>query len=172
MADDIHEMEVKGKMKAVVFSDSHGNFPVLERIAAKNPDAGLFIFLGDGVDEAETLSYLCSGKKFLLLRGNCDWESGFPETAVTKFCGKSLFCTHGAGYGVKRGTDFAVSEAKAQGADILLYGHTHEAFVGEAEGVLIMNPGSCSKPRSGKASYGIIEVSDGGEITLRISEDF
>lgn len=157
-------------MKAVVFSDSHGNYAVLEAVVEKNPDAELFIFLGDGIDEAETLGYIYNEKRLLAVSGNCDYGSAAPEFALTEFCGKKIFYCHGAYFGVKSSLSGAISAAKEGGAEILLFGHTHIPFTGKKDGLYIMNPGSCGRPRTGVPSYGTIEISDSGEIVLSIKE--
>lgn len=156
-------------MKAVVFSDSHGSFAALEAIVQKNPDAELFIFLGDGIDEEENLSYLFSEKKFLAVRGNCDYGSDAPEFAAADFCGKRIFYCHGACFDVKRSLFGAVSAANEAGADILLFGHTHIPYIGREGSLFIMNPGSAARPRTAFPTYGVIEI-ESGEISMRIEE--
>lgn len=59
---------------------------------------------------------------------------------------------HGHKYGVKRSLETLKAAARKKGADILLYGHTHERFCSYEDGLYIMNPGSTSCPRDcGKA---------------------
>ena len=59
--------------RAVVFSDSHGDYDVLERIMERHRDnAELFIHLGDGERELEYLRFVYDEKKILFVRGNCD----------------------------------------------------------------------------------------------------
>ena len=48
--------------------------------------------------------------------------------------------------------DAVVQAAKERLCDIALFGHTHEAFVGEEEGVLLINPG-CMTRFSPKHTY-------------------
>ena len=57
------------------------------------------------------------------------------------------------------------SAARERSADIVLFGHTHlpyEAYIAsdseEEKSVWLFNPGSMSKPREGKPSYGIIDI--------------
>ncbi|MCI7805035.1 MAG: metallophosphoesterase family protein, partial [Oscillospiraceae bacterium] len=58
------------------------------------------------------------------------------------------------------------AKARSMGADIALYGHTHERFCAYEDGLYIMNPGSTSCPRDGrKPSFGIIDVSPSGIMT-------
>ena len=147
-------------MKLVVCSDSHGNLDVLEKILADNPEEDtVLIHLGDGEREVEYLRWLNSDKKILFVAGNCDFESSAPNYATAKFCGYEVFYTHGADFGVKGGLSMLKSKAAKHSAKIVLYGHTHCAFIGEEDGMMIMNPGSCSRPRMGKPSYGIIDFS-------------
>jgi len=43
-------------MKCLIFSDSHGNPTYMKRAIAKNPDAEVIFFLGDGISDAESLA--------------------------------------------------------------------------------------------------------------------
>ncbi len=150
-------------MRIVVFSDSHGKYDVLERIIERHlEDAELFIHLGDGEREFELISYVYTNKKMLFVSGNCDFSSSKPNYDIVDVAGKKIFFTHGDGFGVKLGLDSAIKEARKFHADILLYGHTHIPFVSYEDGLYIMNPGSCGRPRVGGPSYGIIDITDAG----------
>ena len=63
---------------------------------------------------------------------------------------------------MKDNLDIAKLFARKNGADILLYGHTHIAFTDYDDGLYIMNPGSCGRPREGLPSYGIIDITKAG----------
>ena len=54
-------------------------------------------------------------------------------------------------------------QARKQGADIDLFGHTHIGFTRYEDGLYLMNPGSLS--RAGEHSYGVIDLCDGGVFT-------
>ena len=52
-------------------------------------------------------------------------------------------------------------EAKARGADIVLFGHTHRPVIDTSEeGIIAVNPGSLSYPRQDgrKPSYALMEI--------------
>lgn len=150
-------------LRAVVFSDSHGNYDVLERIMERHKDnAGLFIHLGDGERELEYLKFIYPEKKILFAAGNCDWDSEAPDCGMVEFGEKRIFYTHGYRFGVKGGLEKAISEAESRGADILLFGHTHIPFIGRENGLYIMNPGSCACPREGAPTYGVIDFTENG----------
>lgn len=150
-------------MRAIVFSDSHGNYDVLERIMERHKDDGdIFIHLGDGENEFELITYVYGGEKMHFVAGNCDFGSERPDYDIIKFGGKTIFFTHGARFGVKGDLSMLKIVARKQEADIVLYGHTHVAYVGYDDGLYIMNPGSCGRPREGLPSYGIIDITDAG----------
>lgn len=150
-------------MRAIVFSDSHGNYDILEQIMERHKDDGdIFIHLGDGENEVELIRYVYNDKKIYFVSGNCDWGSDVPDYNIINFCGKTIFFTHGARFGVKNGIETLMAYARKSEADILLFGHTHISEVSYVEGIYVMNPGSCSKPRSGNPSYGIIDITEAG----------
>lgn len=129
--------------KLLVLSDSHGAFQRVEEILEKNSAIKTVIFLGDGESELEDMQNLYPDRRFFLVRGNCDWGGSAPTERVVEAGGHRLFCTHGHCYGVKSG-DFSAlkAAARAQGCDIILYGHTHTARVLYEEGIFLCNPGS------------------------------
>ena len=150
-------------MRVIVFSDSHGNYDVLEKIMERHKgDGDVFIHLGDGEREFELLTYVYNDKKLLFVSGNCDWGTDKPDYDIVKLGGKTIFFTHGARFGVKGDLNIAKLFARKNEADILLYGHTHIAETSYDDGLYIMNPGSCGKPREGLPSYGIIDITEVG----------
>ena len=91
----------KKNMRIVVFSDSHGNFGAVQRIFKQNQDAHLFIFLGDGAGEIDTISTLYPQKQILSVKGNCDIISQAPKELVyTAPDGRKIFACHGNTYSV------------------------------------------------------------------------
>ncbi len=156
-------------MRAVVFSDSHGNYDVLEQIMERHKDnADIFIHLGDGERELELIQYVYNDKKIYFVSGNCDWGTDKPDYDLIDFCGKKIFFTHGARFGVKGDLNILKLYARKMNADIALYGHTHIAYTEYDDGLYVMNPGSCGKPRSGNPSYGVIDITDAGVVTYTV----
>ena len=82
--------------------------------------------------------------------------------------GVRIFYTHGHNYNVKYGTQRLSETAKANCYDIVLYGHTHIAKILYEDGIYIVNPGSCSSPRAGKASYAVIDITKQGLMPIII----
>ncbi len=156
-------------MKIIVLSDSHGNYTVLRQTIEKHADADLFIHLGDGEREMNTLLLTNPQlqEKLHYLKGNCD--SGYlitgtqEQLVLTLPYGHRILAAHGHNYQVKFGTNRMKHEARALHADIVLYGHTHVGDCRYEDGVYIINPGSLSIPRDGKKpSYVVLDVSESG----------
>ena len=158
-------------MRIIVFSDSHGSYAALKHIVSNNLSADIFIHLGDGERELDRIVTEYPDKNFHHVKGNCDYAS-FSDSVLMLFLGGNhkLFATHGHTMGVKYSTDKIVETARANGADIVLFGHTHASCRSYCDGLYILNPGSCSCPRDGKPpSYGFIDVTDSGIFTAIVT---
>lgn len=113
--------------EVLIFSDSHGNPDRVSEVLRRNRARQVF-FLGDGLRDLAFAPL--DGRELCAVRGNCDWSDGFdtPTEALEIVDGCRIFLTHGHKYGVKSGLGAAISAAAAREADVLLYGHTHEAY--------------------------------------------
>lgn len=149
-------------MRILVVSDTHGNDRNLRQAILCQPTADLVIHLGDGEAETERARLSFPEKMFLQVRGNCDWGSSLPVTGEYTAEGVKIFYTHGHAYGVKSGLYTAVCAARERRAQVLLYGHTHNAYTDYDDGLYIMNPGSLS---GWKASYGTLDITPQGIVT-------
>ena len=127
--------------------------------------------LGDGHDDLERVRPQFPGLVMVGVAGNCDFlaPSGVPGTAVIELGGKKIFYTHGHNYRVKSGESFVEQAARARGADICLYGHTHIPCTDVRGGMYIMNPGSVGHPRDGRPTCGIITI-DGEDISISVEQ--
>ena len=82
--------------------------------------------------------------------------------------GLKILYTHGHLYEVKKGMFKLSRKAMDENASIVLFGHTHERFCAEQDGILYFNPGSISVPRGCKIpTYGEIIIEDGKIISYR-----
>lgn len=150
------------KMRILVISDTHGDEGALRRAVLAQPKAEIVIHLGDGEQEAGRARLSFPEKMFLQVRGNCDWGSSLPATGLYTADGVKIFYTHGHIYGVKAGLYQAVCAAREQGAQVLLFGHTHKALADYEDGLHILNPGSLG---GWQASYGTLDVTPQGIVT-------
>ena len=158
-------------MKILVISDLHGRCDLLRRAAELHRDRDATLFLGDGTSDIDVEMMTKGGILFAGVRGNCDptyvrtQNYDFDTELFLNLCEYNVIMMHGHLHGVKYGTERAAAYASERGADILLYGHTHEAderYYPEGETVggavlkkplWVMNPGSlCS------GSYGLLQI--------------
>lgn len=144
-------------MKLIIASDLHGNARATKELVSifEREGADKLILLGDlyyhgprnplpdGYAPKEVASMLNAIKdKLLVVRGNCDADvdlmiSEFPfhPTLTLSVDGKKFFMSHGNVY--------SPTAEPAEPFDVMLYGHTHVAKIGEDKrGRLFVNPGS------------------------------
>ena len=62
-------------------------------------------------------------------------------------------------------TSMLEEEARSRGVQIVMFGHTHRAFLEQKEDITILNPGSLSYPRQSgrKPSFLVMEIDRQGE---------
>lgn len=159
-------------MKILVFSDIHGNtIRMTDAIQTHLEHGGVdrVFFLGDGMNDAVSLM-----KKnfpdipFDYVSGNCDEfflsysdrEFLVKEKLVTAG-GLKFLLSHGHELFVKSQHQFAANYAIAKKADVLLFGHTHQAeditIDGDNGGhVRMINPGACDSHYG--ASYAVLNI--------------
>lgn len=147
--------------KLIICSDSHGVVSALERIFKAEPDMDAVLFLGDGLRDFDRAAPFAGHARLYGVAGNCDYNVLEPGEGLAAFEKVLFFYTHGHMYGVKYDLDTIAQAAKARGADVALFGHTHHACCEERDGVLLFNPGSCGRTYSGMDTYGVILVEDG-----------
>ncbi len=150
---------------------------VVQRVwTVRSSDA--IIFLGDGLRDAERLESELPELPFYKVRGNCDALSGFddpdaPTERLIELGGKRIFITHGHTLSAKHGIGRLAAEAERCGADMAMFGHTHEPMEeyimrdgneNSAEkknkGIYLFNPGSIGYG----GTWGIVTLTSRGEI--------
>ena len=152
-------------MRILVVSDTHGDFYSLKRALDAQPTAEVIIHCGDGAEQYQYLKQVYHAKTVIGVRGNCDWTSKLPPAETVEVGGKTIFITHGHLYQAKFTFAKMVYAAREQNADILLFGHTHQAVTDYIDGLYLMNPGSCS---GYYATYGTIDITDKGDVVTNI----
>ena len=152
-------------MKFAVFSDTHGSpEKTLSAIEHSSPD--MVIHLGDGGRDITKIKTQFPNLPLKAVRGNCDISSSLPETETLSIGGIKLFLTHGHLFSVKRTPAILIEEALKREANIVLFGHTHEAVCYQEQGILVINPGTSGLPPM--RTYAEIEISGDGVISSRI----
>ena len=147
-------------MKILVFSDSHRNIePMITAVREEKPDT--VIHLGDVESDAMALRRSFSGLTIFSVPGNCDFLPFGPRHIIINLGGKTIFATHGHTYAVKRDYAALINAAMISQADILLFGHTHQAVEIMSEGLHIINPGSIGMQSK---TYGVITIENGSVV--------
>lgn len=152
-------------MRIVVMSDSHRLFSAVQKIMSAQPNADMYIHLGDGEQECKMLLKEYPDKKFFFVKGNCDYDTNLPGSLIIPVAegNHRIFAAHGHKYSVNFTLTEIIKAAEQNHCDIVLYGHLHERYNGYDNGLHILNPGSCSCPRDGLApSYAYIDIEGDG----------
>lgn len=148
-------------MRLLVTSDSHGRKGNFFDVAEMHiNDTDLFINLGDcssGADLEDTKIYFRNKLRLNCVAGNCDFSSTDSFVKTINFSGKKVMFCHGHTLYVKHGIERLVQEAKNNGADIALFGHTHTPFYQIIDGIHVFNPGALQD-----GCYGMVDVTDSG----------
>ena len=157
-------------MRAIVLSDSHNDTASCERAIAsvgeKNID--MIIHLGDIARDVDYLEMLYYPVKVVSVLGNNDFLRTGDCEKVIQFDGHNIFICHGHTLSVNYGTEKLETIARQKGCKAALYGHTHHAVLKKADdGLMILNPGSTSRPRGGKASFAVLET-EGDKLSAAI----
>ncbi len=153
-------------MLIAVIADTHKNQRSINiaKKHIKEANADLIIHLGDCVEDVELLKEEFNGEVYAV-EGNCDNLNKYAKEGILEINEKKIYFTHGDLYGVKHGLDNLRRRGKEVEADIILFGHTHEPFKEDKNGMILMNPGSISKPILRDRCIGFIEINDDGNIT-------
>lgn len=157
-----------------VVSDSHGYTRNLREMLARqealppSQRPELLLVLGDGVADFARVE-LPEGLSVLAVCGNCDGATELPTERTLCLGGYRIVMMHGHTRGVKSSLVSAIAYAMQEDADLLLYGHTHEAYattvtkgtdlfgVPVKKSLYIFNPGALAE-----GSFGVIELSKKG----------
>lgn len=158
-------------MKVLVFSDSHGYTSKMINIIRDSKNVDLLIHLGDTVKDAEEIAEIFSSIRVEYVSGNNDWYSREPNEKLLILEGKKLLITHGNAYAVKNGYKRIIQRGVDLQVDAILFGHTHIAYEGLHDNILLVNPGSISLPVGGQLpTYCILDITNKGINSKLISQ--
>ncbi|WP_141431958.1 metallophosphoesterase family protein [Bacillus sp. 03113] len=152
-------------MRILIVSDSHGLDSELSKLRDRHRDeVELFIHCGDSelaYDDKELNGYV-------KVRGNCDYDSRFPNEVLEDVGGFKLFATHGHLYSVKSSLMKLSYRAKELNAAIACFGHSHELGAELIDNILFINPGSIRLPRGRKEKTYVILDIVGNKLLLHV----
>ena len=148
--------------KVGIVSDTHGT--MTSNIAQHLNDCDVVIHAGDYKNPMHVEQLACCGNKLATVyavRGNCDWGSDYPAELVFVIDDVRFFLTHGHRFLHRADAwDIAIAQGSALTGlgiepcrpDVVIFGHLHNTMRFTHHGVLFINPGSPTKPRSGSVA--------------------
>ena len=152
-------MPKSGVLKVMVVSDTHGHLENLKKALDAEKPLDMLLHCGD-IENDENIIRIMANCHCRMVSGNMDFGNASPATDIFEIgCHKILLC-HGHRLSVSSGTDMLCSQARALGAELTFYGHTHMPEISGFGGVTCANPGSIAKPRQsdGRFTYIIMEI--------------
>ena len=156
-------------MRVLVVSDSHGSNVFLNRALEEAGEIDFFMHLGD-LEGSEYFIETFVDCPTALISGNNDYFSQLEHELEFELEGHHIFMTHGHRYNIYAGVDRLREEGQARGADIVLFGHTHCPYIEETDDMVLINPGSISRPRQeGRIpTYVILDLFENGEVNVQL----
>lgn len=149
-------------MKLGVVGDIHGNHSGLEQALDRMGEIDGLLFTGDGFGDIQQLRGM-TDLTIWGVRGNCDFYSDFSDEAMLDLASFSIWLTHGHLYRVKSGLTRLAAAGKAKGAQLVVFGHTHQPLYSVSPELILFNPGTlCAERSYGRIGYGLIELNDQG----------
>ena len=154
-------------MKILIVSDTHKFHRNLERILKEVHPVDLLIHLGDTEGGEDDIAALADCPSHIV-RGNNDFFSELPQEEEFEVMGHHIFITHGHYYYVAMSEERLKEEARARGADIVMYGHTHRPSLTRDMDLITLNPGSVAYPRQEgrRPSYMVMELDEDGNVEI------
>ncbi len=142
-----------------VLGDTHGEWShTIPALAALKADR--LLHTGDHYSDARQIARALKLEVNAVL-GNCDFQISGPKEEVLEIAGIRIFLTHGHLYGVKKGLLNLYYRGKEAEAELVVFGHTHYWTLEKMEGLLLLNPGSPSRPRKTNPTIGLIIINQG-----------
>ncbi|MCM1182653.1 MAG: metallophosphoesterase [Roseburia sp.] len=151
-------------MRVLIISDTHRKNENYLKILPKLGKLDLVIHLGD-IEGSEFTIQEAVECPVEMVAGNNDFFCELPSEKMLRIGKYCVMITHGHRYYIGMGNEMLKREAVAQGADIVMYGHTHRPVIDVSGNIIAINPGSLSYPRqeNHKPSYIIMETDADGE---------
>ena len=149
------------KAKILVISDSHQDSRTVNEVIERESPFDILVHCGDIEGSLYPVEHKDNPFLIYAVLGNCD-SYGYPQEILFKVGVYNIFVCHGHRYMVHNSLSSILEAGKSKFADIILYGHTHVPEIVEKKGILLVNPGSISLPKSPswERSYAILKISD------------
>lgn len=157
-------------MRILAVSDSHGrNDYVRQAVEQTEHTMGkidAMLHMGDVEADVDELRSMIKGDLYIV-GGNCDYNPELSSYLRFTLGGYNILITHGNRLSVSYDLLQLQLFAEQNGADLVMYGHTHQPYLQEVDGLTIINPGSIAYPRQAgrMKTYLVMEIANDGSIT-------
>lgn len=148
-------------MKILLVSDTHGRDEHLEEVLKlEKPD--FLCHMGD-LEGSEDHIRVITKCPLAMVSGNNDFWTDLNPEVTFELHGFRIFMTHGHYYYAHSGNEQLKSAGRRNGADIVLFGHTHRPTLEWDKDIIVANPGSLTFPRQEKRrpSYMVLYLEKG-----------
>ena len=131
-----------------------------EVLELEKPD--FLCHMGDLEGSADYIREI-AGCPLAMVSGNNDFFCDLNPEVTFELEGFRIFMTHGHYYYVHSGTERLFSAGRRNGANIVLFGHTHQPTLEVEKDLIVANPGSLTYPRQAKRrpSYMLLYLEKG-----------
>ncbi|MCD8018745.1 MAG: metallophosphoesterase [Clostridiales bacterium] len=152
-------------MRILVISDSHGRNDDVAGVIRQVGDIDMLIHCGD-VERGDDYIRSLVDCPVYMVAGNNDYNLDLPAKVIIQIEGHKVLIVHGHTYYVYRDLRYLKRVALENGADIVMFGHTHIPFIDIGSEITMLNPGSLSYPRQAnrKPTFLIMEIDKDGQI--------
>lgn len=151
-----------------VLSDTHrdSGTGLRGRAAAAVAEADRVLHAGDFTTADVLTAHRNAASRLDAVHGNRDdplVTNELPSSRILTVGSVKIAMTH-----TRRGGETGlVTWGRAQGADLVVFGHTHQPRAVDSDGVVLLNPGSHDEPRGRDPTHAELTVQD-GSLTARI----
>lgn len=150
-------------MKVLIMSDSHGLTHEISMIKERHKhEIESVIHCGD----SELLKNEPCMFDTIGVRGNCDYDSAYPNDVICEIGGKRFLITHGHLYNVKMSLLNLSYKSQETEAQIVCFGHSHRPGSELIDGTLYINPGSIRYPRGRKEKSYVLLTIIGNQVSV------
>ena len=145
-------------MRIGIMGDTHGDILSIQQAVSAAGPVEFWLHTGDFYRDSLILAAI-SSVSVIAVAGNCDGRTEAKPDEFVEVAGFRLLLTHGHRYGVKNDLSELREWALRYEADVVVFGHTHQPFIGSESGLLFFNPGSPAMPRRGRSrTCGVLEL--------------
>lgn len=156
-------------MKIMIISDTHREKRNLYKALEREKPIDLLVHCGDLQMEERELGAI-AGCEVKAVGGNMDFDAVLPREKVFQIGAYKVFLTHGHLYGAHFDDGELRRAGEEEGADIVMFGHTHCPLIKRYGGMVVLNPGSIAFPRQAdrRATYAVMTIDGEGEAQYEI----